>query len=201
MSWHDNHVHPIEIWEASDGKCDLIPHIDLDRCSTLPTGTPLDHLHLQRITEMKKAIVLAILLSVIGPAAGQGDGDRQAEEEMKRLNTQEVEALLRNDVTTLKRLWSDDFVVTNPFNKFIKKQQVVGMTESGKLAFASYDRELEYIRIYRDIAVVAGSEKVVWARKMPNAGQTSHLRFTAVWMKRSAGWQEIARHANIIVKQ
>lgn len=149
---------------------------------------------------MKKAIVLAILLSVIGPAAGQDEGDRHAEEEMRRLNTQEVDALLRNDVTTLKRLWSDDFVVTNPFNKFIKKQQVVGMTESGNLGFASYDRELEYIRIYRDIAVVAGSETVVWAGKMPNAGQTSHLRFTAVWMKQSAGWQEIARHANIIVQ-
>jgi len=85
--------------------------------------------------------------------------------------------------------------------KAIRKQQVVGMTESGNLAFASYDRELEYVRIYRDGAVVAGIETVVWAGKMPNAGQTSHLRFTAVWMKQSAGWQEIARHANIIVPQ
>jgi hypothetical protein len=150
---------------------------------------------------MKNAIALVILLSVTAPAAGQGDGDRYAEEEMRRLNTQEVEALLRNDVTTLRRLWSDDFVVTNPFNRFIKKQQVVGMTESGNLAFASYDRELEYIHIYQDIAIVAGSETVVWAGKMPNAGQMSHLRFTAVWMKQRAGWQEIARHANIIVQQ
>ena len=150
---------------------------------------------------MKKAIALVIFVSVIGPAAGQGEGERHGEADMRRLNTQEVEALLRNDVTTLKRLWSDDFVVTNPFNKFIKKQQVVGMTESGNLAFASYDRELEYIRIYRDMAIVVGNETVVWAGKMPNAGQTSHLRFTAVWMKQNAGWQEVARHANIIVQR
>jgi ketosteroid isomerase-like protein len=150
---------------------------------------------------MKNAIALAFLLSVTAPAVAQVDGDRQAEEEMRRLNSQEVEALLRNDVATLRRLWSDDFVVTNPFNKFIKKQQVVGMTESGNLAFASYDRELEYIHIYQGVAVLAGSETVVWAGKMQNAGQTSRLRFTAIWMKQSAGWQEIARHANIIVQQ
>jgi hypothetical protein len=51
------------------------------------------------------------------------------------------------------------------------------------------------------MAIVVGNETVVWAGKMPNAGQTSHLRFTAVWMKQNAGWQEIARHANIIVQQ
>jgi hypothetical protein len=32
---------------------------------------------------------------------------------------------------------------------------------------------------------------------MPNAGKTSHLRYTAIWMKQGGRWQEIARHANI----
>jgi hypothetical protein len=43
-----------------------------------------------------------------------------------------------------------------------------------------------------------GAETVVWAGKMPMAGKTSHLRFTAIWMRKGAGWQEVARHANII---
>lgn len=150
---------------------------------------------------MKKTIVLVALMTL--PAllvSGQGGQGRQAEEEIRRLNKQEVQALLRNDVATLRRLWSDDFVVTNPFNKFINKQQVVEMTESGTLAFASYDRQLEYVRIYQDTAVVAGSETVLWAGKMPNAGQTSHLRFTGVWMKRGGRWQEVARHANVVIQ-
>ena len=95
-------------------------------------------------------------------ALGQSVKGRSIEEEIKRLNAQEVEALLRNDVATLKGLWSDDFVVTNPFNKFINKQQVVGMTESGTLAFTSHNRQVEYVRVYGDTAVVAGSETVVW---------------------------------------
>ena len=45
------------------------------------------------------------------------------------------------------------------------------------------------------------SETVVWAGKMPNAGKTSHLRFTGIWMRQDGRWREIARHANIIVEQ
>jgi hypothetical protein len=101
----------------------------------------------------------------------------------------------------LGRIWSDDFVVTNPLSKFVNKRQVLGLIESGTLAFSSYDRQIEYVHFYGDTAVVAGSETVVWAGKMPNAGKTSHLRFTAIWMKQDGRWQEIVRHANIIVEQ
>ena len=151
---------------------------------------------------MKKVIALATFMTVAALlVSGQTNRDRRVEEEIRRLNTQEVEALLRNDVAALRRLWSNDFVVTNPFNRLINKQQVIGMTESGNLAFTSYDRQIEYIRIYRDTAVVAGGETVVWAGRMPNAGQTSRLRFTAIWMRQGGRWQEVARHANIISQQ
>ncbi len=101
----------------------------------------------------------------------------------------------------MARLWSDDFVVTNPLNKFVTKQQVLGMVESGFLVMTSFDREIEYLRVYGDIVIVAGSETVMWGGKIPNAGKTEHLRFTAVWMKQAGRWQEIARHANIVPPQ
>jgi hypothetical protein len=59
---------------------------------------------------------------------------------------------------------------------------------------------VEYVRLYHDntMAVVAGSESVVWAGKMPTAGQMSRLRFTSVWLKQGGRWQQVARHANIV---
>jgi len=138
-------------------------------------------------------ITLAVLL-----VSGQTDNDRGVQEELRRLNVREVEALLRNDLGTLRSLWSSDFVVTNPLNEFVHKREVIELIESNILAFTSYDRQLEYVRIYGDTAIVAGRETVVWAGKMPNAGKTSHLRFTAVWMKQDGRWQEVARHANIV---
>lgn len=101
----------------------------------------------------------------------------------------------------MARLWSDDFVVTNPLNKFVDKQQVLGMVESGILVVTSYDRQIEYIRVYGDTVIVAGSETVAWGGKMPNAGKIEHLRFTGIWMKQGGRWQEVARHANIVPQQ
>ena len=124
--------------------------------------------------------------------------ENPAEQEIRRLNVEEPEAFLHNDPKTLARLWSDDFVVTNPLNKFVTKQQVLGMVTSGFLVITSYDRQLEYLHFYGDTAIVAGSETVIWGGRMPNAGKSEHLRFTAVWMKQGGRWQEVARHANIV---
>ena len=156
---------------------------------------------------MKKFIASA-LLTVVPALFVQGqttptqtDKDRRVEQEVRRLNAEEGEAFLHSDAKTLARLWSDDLVVTNPLNKFVTKQQVLGMVESGFLVITSYDRQIEYVRVYGDTVIVAGSETVVWGGKMPNAGKTEHLRFTGVWMKQDGRWQEVARHANIVPLQ
>jgi len=156
---------------------------------------------------MKNAVPLTVLLfltSALGfeqAVVTTAQEDKHVEEEIRRLNAQEVNAFLHKDPQAMARLWSDDFVVTNPLNKFVTKQQVLGMVESGFLVMTSFDREIEYLRVYGDIVIVAGSETVMWGGKIPNAGKTEHLRFTAVWMKQAGRWQEIARHANIVPPQ
>jgi ketosteroid isomerase-like protein len=153
---------------------------------------------------MRTFTTIAALLTVSTLAFAQAmtaSSAGAAEPAIRRANAQEVRALLANDVTTLARLWSDDFVVTNPLNQFVTKRQVIGLIRSDTLAFQSYDRKIEYVRVYGDVAVVAGSEVVVWAGKMPTAGKLSRLRFTAVWMRRGGQWEEVARHANTVAAQ
>jgi Domain of unknown function (DUF4440) len=157
---------------------------------------------------MRNTVTLVLLALAPTLAPGQETAARagasrsqRVEAEVRRLNDEEVRALLANDVKTMARLWSDGFVVTNPFNRFVTKQEVLGMVTSGTLAFTSYERRVEYVRVYTDFVVVAGSETVVWAGKMPNAGQTSPLRFTAIWMRQGGRWREVARHANIVIQQ
>jgi ketosteroid isomerase-like protein len=162
------------------------------------------------IVSMKAFIAYAMLLASlsVGVPFAQVQMTSQpssqanpAEQEIRRLNAEEPEAFLHKDPKTLARLWSDDFVVTNPLNKFVNKQQVLGMVESGFLVITAYDRQIEYLRFYGDTAIVAGSETVVWGGKMPNAGKTEHLRFTGVWMKQGGRWQQVARHANVVPQQ
>ncbi len=124
--------------------------------------------------------------------------DRAADLVVRQRSADEVTAFIRNDPVQMAALWSDDFVVTNPLNRFVTKRQVLGMVQSGFLVITSLDRQIEYDRIYGDMAIMAGSETVVWGGKMPNAGKSESLRFTSVWMKQAGRWQEIARHANVI---
>jgi uncharacterized protein (TIGR02246 family) len=141
-----------------------------------------------------------LLLNSRGESVANTSSD-SAEEGIRQLNAEEVDAFLKNDRAAMARLWSDDFVVTNPLNKFVTKQQVLGMVASGFLVITSFDRQIEYLRVYGDVVVVAGREAVVWGGRMPNAGKSENLRFTAVWMKQDGRWQQIARHANIVPSQ
>jgi uncharacterized protein (TIGR02246 family) len=151
-----------------------------------------------RVLLVGALIAAPAFLAAVQTTAPKTDEENSAEQAVRKLSQEEVEAFLHKDADAMSRIWSDDFVVTNPLNKFVNKQQVLGMVRSGFLVITSFQREIEYIRVYGDTVILAGSETVVWGGKMPNAGKTDHLRITAVWMKQQGRWQEVARHANIV---
>jgi len=142
--------------------------------------------------------VWAAALASVAAAPESSTVTTRAADDVRRLDAEEVAAFIRGDADALARLWSDDFVVTNPLNKFVTKQQVLGMVSSGVLVLPKLERQIEYLRVYGDTAILAGSEVVLWGGKMPNAGMIEHLRITTVWMRQSGQWREVARHANVV---
>jgi ketosteroid isomerase-like protein len=145
--------------------------------------------------------VLAVTTVIAQPPSTKSKNAQAIEKQIRQLNTEEHDAFMKNDADALAKIWSDDFVVTNPFNQFVSKQQVLGLVKNGVLAFKSYERNIEYVKNYGDTVIVAGSETCVWGGKIPIAGQESKLRFTQVWRQQGGKWQEVARHANIIPPQ
>lgn len=83
-------------------------------------------------------------------------------------------------------------------NKFVSKRQVLGMVRSRMLTFTANDRVIDYAHVDGDSVILAGRETVTRGSRMPLAGKTEHLLFTAVWMKHAGRWQEAARHANVV---
>ena len=148
---------------------------------------------------MLSLLALAVVsLVAVAQTSSTSAADSQAEQQVRQASDEEVQAFLHNDATTMARLWSEGLVVTNPLNKFVTKQQVLGMVQSGFLVITSLDRRIEYAHVYGNTVILAGSETVVWGGKMPNAGKTEQLRFTAIWMEQQGQWQQVARHANIV---
>ncbi len=141
-------------------------------------GLELDFGRHRRKSSRMKILVLFTALTLLLPATRGATpasaGANVAEDEIRRLSTEEVNAFLKNDRSAMARLWSDDFVVTNPLNKLVTKQQVLGMVDSGFLVITSFDRQIEYLRVYGDMVIVAGGEAVVWGGRMPNAGKSEN---------------------------
>lgn len=153
---------------------------------------------MKRLLAVLFTFAIALTPLIAQQSSTKSKGDQAIEKQIRQLNTDEHDAFMKNDADALAKIWSDDFVVTNPFNQFVTKQQVLGLVKNGVLAFKSYDRNIEYVKNYGDTVIVAGSETCVWSGKIPLAGQESKLRFTQVWRKQGGKWQEVARHANII---
>jgi Domain of unknown function (DUF4440) len=152
-------------------------------------ATPAEDMRMK--TFIADLLILASAIAALAATCASQPQERSINEtaevgkEIRNLNAREVDAFIHNDPKTMAQLWSDDFVVTNPLNKFVTKQQVLQMVESGLLAIPSYERQIEYLRVYGSVAIVAGSEIVRWGGRMPNVGKTEQLRFTAVWMSRA----------------
>lgn len=138
-------------------------------------------------------VLIALGSAIAAPAATHA-----ADAVIRRLNAEEVNAFLGQDRPALAQLWADEFVVTNPLNRFATRAEVLQMIDSGFLVITAYARRIEYLRQYGDTAIVAGSETVTWGGRMPLAGQTQRLRFTAVWRFEKGRWREVARHANVV---
>jgi hypothetical protein len=138
------------------------------------------------------------IFATVAMAAPSANDNESGVAIVRKLSDDEAAAFLRRDAGALSGMWSDELVVTNPLNNVVTKQQVLEMVRSGFLIITSYSRKVEYEKKYGDIVILVGAEEVVWGGRMPNAGKSEKLRFTAVWRNENGTWREVARHANII---
>ena len=128
----------------------------------------------------------------------QSKPNNGVEQQIRALELSDVDAVLRNDMTAVDKLWAEDLIVNAPNNKLVQgKQAVVELKKSG-MKYSSFVRDIESIVIHGDTVIVMGRETVVPVGDSADAGKTIHRRFTNVWMKRAGTWRLTARQANVI---
>ncbi len=149
------------------------------------------------------AMWLALVLT--GPSHAAEPGARtidemrgEIEREVRRLDAQEADAVLRGDFALVESLWADDFVVNNPFNAVGFARE--GRVRTGMTAYTAFERVAEAVAVRGEVVIVMGREAVVPKAPSSNAGRTVHRRYTNIWMKTATGWKLSARHANVIAR-
>jgi len=121
------------------------------------------------------------------------------ETEIRRLENLERESVLKFDSATLfGKIWSPKMVVNTPANVVGTVEGTKALLRSGNLNYLSFERNIEKITFYDNVAIVMGGEKIKPQGKQMNAGKIVSRRFTNVWMYSNNSWSIIARQATII---
>jgi ketosteroid isomerase-like protein len=149
---------------------------------------------------MQRIILVAVTVTTILSCSALGQSAKQKaviEQEIRRLDLAHAVAVLRGDQVAMDKLWTEDFIVNNPFNEIDKADRI----RTGALTYSSFLRVAESVVIHGDTVIVMGREAVIPKGNSPDAGKTINRRYTNIWMKRKGKWRLVARHASVICQQ
>lgn len=96
------------------------------------------------------------------------------------------------------QLWSPNRVVNAPVNRVVTVEATKMFTRTGRLNYASFERNIEKITFNDDLAIVMGEEILKPRGISANAGKIVTRRFTNIWKNSNNGWSIIARQSTII---
>jgi ketosteroid isomerase-like protein len=116
-----------------------------------------------------------------------------AEQQVKQLEQQVRNAVLKGDTSVLAQHLSDDYVGIAPDGQVLDKNQSIQNLKNGTVKYSSIDVTDERVRMYGDTAIYSGSADV----KMTIDGQPQNgkLRATIVWAKQNGQWKRVSFQA------
>jgi len=133
-------------------------------------------------------ITIGLIYLIPSPRAGrENDRDAKAEQEVRAVEKQRVDALLRGDLQTLEKMWSDDFMQITYRGEYRNRRHRIDAFKRGAVKYESISNSYDGFRIYGDVAVVTG----IGTRKGQeyNRKISGQFRFTRVWVNKEGRWQ------------
>jgi ketosteroid isomerase-like protein len=97
------------------------------------------------------------------------------------------QAQVRNDVVTLDRLVTDDFVLVNSDSTVQNKNEFLADFKRPGFKLEPYVLEQKVEKVWGDAAVVGGIMLLKWTQDGKN--QSRKLRIAYVWAKKNGHWQ------------
>lgn len=119
----------------------------------------------------------------------------QAEHEIRRINKEWVNALLRGDTNTLNQLMADDCIFTYALEGD-DKAQFIRDIEAGDLVVEVLNRDNVEVRIYGRTGVLMAFDTTGW--KYKGHSIKGHYRIMHVYSEREGLWQIVAIQASPI---
>jgi len=152
---------------------------------------------------MRQIFAIAVVaFSAAAIASGQEqsairDPKSIAEQVIRKLDNERIQAQIHADVAALEQIYADDFIGVGPSGTVRTKPQVISDFTSGDLRFQSISTDGVRVRVYGNAAVETGLSTMNGQDK---GNAVPHdTRFTRVWVKQHGGWRLVANHYSSIV--
>lgn len=153
---------------------------------------------------MKKHVLLwcFVLLQSFSLFAQEDKTESEIESLIRHLETLEIQAVVEQDVATLRKLMAEDFMVNNPYNTVVNgRALVLERMSDGVIHYASFEREIESMMVMDNMVIVMGLETIAPIGDAPMADETVKRRYTNLWKLENGEWRVKARHANILCER
>lgn len=134
---------------------------------------------------------------VAGCTTPQTDGSEA--ERIRAIERERLGSLVSVDLSTARRLHSDDFQLINPAGAALSKQEYLGALESGQLDYVAWEAGEIAVKLYKDAAVIRYRD----ARFDVNSGTTAVHRgpmyHTNLYERRDGQWQIVWSQASGVI--
>jgi len=125
--------------------------------------------------------------------------NNQAELEIEKLELQDADATLRNDLDALERRWSERLVISTPANLLFSKSQILAFFRAGLVRLKSFERRVTRVVVAGDTAVATGSDTVIPLVGVDN-GKTVFCSYMNCWNRENGEWKLLGRQVAVVGK-
>jgi ketosteroid isomerase-like protein len=121
------------------------------------------------------------------------------EQELLKLENAFAGAIVKNDLESLVRLVSDDWIIIDPNGEIVDRTRFFEVIKSGTLTHDTMESEDFRVRVYGDSAVVTAITSA--KGKFMDQEFSTHERATDVFVKRDGRWQCVLTHLTRFAKE
>jgi uncharacterized protein (TIGR02246 family) len=146
-------------------------------------------------------LTCCLLVTALASAQSQKTGKAEAgsaEEQIKALQAELIQAILKGDTSFYQKYFADDAVILHGDGSVHTKAQEIEALKSGTLKYDSYTVHDQKIHVYGSTAVV---EMYSSGKGLLNSKPfDSDFRVTYVWVKLKGEWKLVSRQVTRIAK-
>jgi hypothetical protein len=110
----------------------------------------------------------------------------------------EIDAILRNDLEALDRLWSNDLIMSSNANLLFTKKQLFGLFQRGLVQLDKLERMTTKSIVKGDAVFLIGNQQMVSKLDSGTIGGGAGVlvlsSFMAGWVREDGAWKLVAWH-------